>query len=112
MRNALIEGVPEPLIAENMEHRFRRLESAWLADTYVLSSYTQIVAHPAFREIVSMGDAVVPLMLKDLAKRPRLWVWALPEVTGIDPVPIEDAGNITNMTEAWLRWGRENGFQC
>jgi hypothetical protein len=95
----------------SVEQRFRQLEAAWLADTAVLSSYTRIVGHPAFRAIVELGEAVVPLMLGDLEKRPRLWVWALPEITGVDPVAPEDAGNIERMSQAWLRWGREKGYR-
>ena len=33
-----------------------------------------------------MGEAVIPLMLRDLEKEPRLWVWALPRITGQNPV--------------------------
>ena len=76
-----------------------------------LSSHSAIVSHPAFREIVSLGEPVVPLMLRDLAERPRLWVWALPEITGADPVPPGDGGRISKMSEAWLPWGREHGYQ-
>jgi hypothetical protein len=97
--------------AESVEQHFRRLESAWLADTYALSSFPRIVGHPAFREIIQLGHAVVPLMLRDLVERPRLWVWALPEITGENPVPPEDAGSIARMSEAWLRWGREKGYR-
>ena len=96
---------------EALEERFRRLEASWNADTAYLSSYTDIVEHPAFREIIRMGEAVVPLMLRDLEERPRLWVWALPEITGANPVPACDAGKIANMSEAWLRWGREHGYR-
>src|SRR5262249_32655624 len=97
--------------AETIEGRFRRLEAAWVADTAYLSSTTQIVNHPAFREIISMGRAVVPFMLRDLeAGRAQLWVWALPEITGANPVPVSARGNIAKMAEAWLRWARENGY--
>src|ERR1700675_740126 len=91
---------------EGVEKHFRKLEATWNADTGYLSSYTGIVEHPAFREIIRLGEPVVPLMLRDLEERPRLWVWALPELTGADPVPPQDGGNIAKMTEAWLRWGR------
>jgi hypothetical protein len=64
------------------------------------------------QEIISMGEAVVPLMLRDLEQQPRLWVWALPDITGEDPVPEADAGNIRKMSEAWLRWGKEHGYRC
>jgi hypothetical protein len=67
------------------------------------------VNHPAFREIVSLGEAVVPLMLADLERRPRLWVWALPEITRENPVPAADQGYIARMSDAWLRWGRAKG---
>ena len=58
-----------------------------------------------------MGEAVVPLMLRDLEQQPRLWVWALPDITGANPVADADAGNIRKMSEAWLRWGKEHGSQ-
>jgi hypothetical protein len=103
--------VPAPAPAETVEERFRRLEAIWIAEIGHLSSYPAIVKHPAFREIISMGEAVVPLMLRDLDERPRLWVWALPEISGADPVPVGDGGKIAKMSEAWLRWGRENGYQ-
>jgi len=109
MATVPVQNAPATAPAETVEQRFRRLEAAWLADTYVLSSYTRIVGHPAFRELIGLGYAVVPMMLSDLEKRLRLWVWALPEITGVDPVQPEDAGNITRMSEAWLRWGQENG---
>jgi hypothetical protein len=95
---------------ETVEHRFRRLESIWEAETGFLSSTSEIIGHPAFREIVGMGNAVIPLMLHDLEVRPRLWVWALAEITNENPVASEDAGNIAKMSNAWRRWGRETGY--
>jgi len=96
---------------ETIEQRFRRLEAAWISETGHLSSHEAIVNHPAFREIISMRDAVIPFMLQDLAERPRLWVWALPEITRADPVSPGDGGKVAKMSEAWLRWGREHGYQ-
>ena len=102
---------PAAPAAETIEQRFRRLEATWTAETGFLSSHTDIVEHPAFREIIRLGEAVVPLLLRDLEGRPRLWVWALPEITGADPVPPGEAGNIAKMSEAWLRWGRAKGYR-
>jgi hypothetical protein len=102
---------PDGSPAETVEQRFRRLEATWMASVGYSSSSTQLRSHPAFQEILSMGEAVVPLMLRDLEERPRLWVWALPHITGTDPVPTTDRGNIAKMSEAWLRWGREKGYR-
>ena len=51
-------------------------------------------------------------MLRDLEERPRLWVWALPTITGANPVQPADAGNITKMSDSWLAWARERGYKC
>jgi hypothetical protein len=111
MASIPVQPVPAAKAAETIEERFRRLEAIWDAETGYLSSHTDIVAHPAFQEIIRMGQVVVPLMLRDLKEGPRLWVWALPEITGANPVPAGDAGNIAKMSEAWLRWGRERGYR-
>jgi hypothetical protein len=96
---------------ETVAERFRRLEATWLGEVGYSSSSTVLRNHPAFQEIIGLGEAVVPLMLRDLEERPRLWVWALPRITGADPVPVADRGNIARMSEAWLRWGRAHGYQ-
>ena len=67
--------------------------------------------HPAYQEIIGLGQAVVPLLLRDLEINRRHWFTALAVITGADPIPEEDAGNIPRMAEAWLRWGRENGYR-
>ncbi len=95
---------------ETLEQRFRRLDALWRKETAYQSSSTKIKSHPAFREVVAMGEVVVPLLLRDLQSNASLWVWALPEITGEDPAPPEDRGNIARMTEAWLRWGKDKGL--
>jgi hypothetical protein len=50
-------------------------------------------------------------MLRDLEDGPSLWVWALPAITGVNPVSPDDGGNIRKMSDAWLNWGREKGLR-
>lgn len=57
--------------------------------------------HPAYQQIIGMGREAVPLILRDLQRRPDHWCWALAHITGEDPVPAE-------VAEAWLDWGRQN----
>jgi hypothetical protein len=97
---------PEPV-----ENRLRRLEAEWKAATQFLSDPDQITSHPAFRQIVGLGTEVVPLLLRDLQSAPALWVWALPEITGENPVPDEDRGDIRKMSAAWVAWGRNQGIR-
>ncbi len=97
--------------AEMVEERFRRLAAIWLAETAYVSSSSDLVAHPAFQEIVGMGSAVIPLVLRQLENRTGHWHRALRRITGADPVPATDRGNIDKAAEAWLRWGKEQGYE-
>jgi hypothetical protein len=111
MNTTPVSNAPESPPAESVEQRFRRLEAIWEADTLVLSDPVRITEHWAFQDILRMGEAVVPLMLRDLEREPHLWVWALPRITGASPVAPEERGNIRKMSEAWLRWAKEKGYR-
>lgn len=77
---------------ETIEERFHRLASVWRAETAYVSSSSELVGHPAFREIVGMGVPVIPLLLRELENRGGHWHRALREITGADPVPPADRG--------------------
>ena len=96
---------------ESIESRLRKLEAQWKDDTRFLSDAGKIVNHPAFRAIIALGEEVVPILLRDLESQSSLWVWALPEITGANPVLPADGGNIRKMSDAWLKWGREKGLR-
>src|SRR5437660_1469861 len=100
-----------PAPPETVEQRLRQLEVQWKADTEFLSDTGKIMSHPSFQAIIALGPPVVPLLLKDLETKPSLWVWALPDITGENPVPENDGGNIRKMADAWLWWGREKGLR-
>lgn len=91
--------------AETVEAKFQRLAAVWLTETAYVSSSSDLVAHPAFQEIVGMGPAVIPLLLRELENRTGHWHRALRRITRADPVPPADRGNIGKAAEAWLRWG-------
>ena len=97
--------------AESVAAKFERLAAAWHKAVAHHSSSRIRDNHPAYQEIIGMGQAVVPLLLRDLENNRRHWFTALAVITGADPISEEDAGNIPRMTEAWLRWGREHGYR-
>ena len=70
-----------------------------------------MVNHPAFQEIVGMGRPIIPLLLRELEKGTGHWHRALRRITGADPVLTAAPGNIRQMAEAWLRWGKEQGYE-
>ena len=90
--------------------KFQALAETWRREVQFLSSVTEMVLHPAYQRIIGMGTAVVPHLLRELERRPDHWFWALTAITGADPVKPEDRGKLRKMTEAWLRWGKEQGL--
>ncbi len=74
------------------------------------SSTTVRNNHPAYREIISLGPDVVPLLLQDMEINHTHWFCALREITGVEPIPQAAAGNMAMMVEAWLRWAKDNGW--
>src|SRR5262249_10208938 len=96
---------------DTLEERFRHLETKLYDDLKDDRSKPTVVNHPTFHKIIKLGEAVVPLMLQDLDNCPRIWVWALPEITGVDLVAPCDDGNIPKMSLAWLTWASERGYK-
>jgi hypothetical protein len=97
--------------AEPLEERFNQLVAKWHAETAYLSDSRKMHAHPAYQEIIRLGQPVVPLILRALEREPDHFHHALHAITGAQPVPREHAGNIAEIAEDWVRWGRENGYR-
>jgi hypothetical protein len=98
-------------ISEEVRSRFDALARTWREETAISSSLTAMFAHPAYRQIVELGPQIVPLLLQELERDPNYWFAALQELTGVDPVQPRDRGRLRAMADAWLRWGRANGYQ-
>jgi hypothetical protein len=97
--------------AENLAKRFAELAARWKKETLYSSKAKTIAEHPAYCEIVAMGEKAVPLILADLEKEPDRWFMALRKITGASPVPKEDAGSVEKMAAAWIAWGRTRGYR-
>ena len=89
---------------------FRQLADRWRSETRYLSSPTAIATHPAYQRIIGLGPQVIPHILGEMAAAPGQWFWALLALTGENPVPDADRGDVTAMTAAWQEWGRANGW--
>lgn len=90
--------------------RFLILKARWEAETAVLSSVSEIAMHPAYQQIIGMGHIAIPLILAEIREKPGHWFWALKSITGEDPVVPEQRGRMKEMTEAWLCWGKKQGY--
>ncbi len=92
--------------------RFYGLGRQWRQETLLSSSVTEITSSPAYREIVDMGWQIVPYILSDLRENPDHWFTALREITGANPVPPQNRGNLAAMADDWLAWAEAKGIAC
>jgi hypothetical protein len=99
-------ALPHSLMLANT---FRRLAAAWKREKLFVSSMTAIEASPHYRDIIALGEPVVPLLLQELQRDPDYWFVALQVITGEDPVPQDERGDLFKMTQRWLAWGRQCG---
>lgn len=110
---AIVAAVEEGLRREDrraLEKHFRELAATWKRERGPHSSAARLADHPAYRAIMALGPAVVPLILGELAREPDHWFRALHELTGANPVPEAARGRLNEMALAWLVWGRQQGY--
>ncbi|MCL1465717.1 hypothetical protein [Argonema galeatum] len=100
-----------PSAIEEIDRTFTNLVQQWRNETIGISSTTDLVMHPAYQQIITMGPVVIPLLLREVERKSGRWFWALCEITGEDPVPLEKRGKTKEMTEFWLEWGKAKGYK-
>ena len=89
---------------------FERLADEWERGRPRGADVAQMTQHPAYQRIIAMGEPAVPWLLQRLAEKPNHWFVALNAITGARPVPPESRGRVKEMAQAWLDWGRQNGY--
>lgn len=100
-----------PSAMEEIDRVFTNLVQQWRNETIGISSTTDLVMHPAYQQIIKMGPVVIPLLLREVARKSGRWFWALCEISGEDPVPLDKRGKTKEMTQIWLEWGGAKGYK-
>ena len=109
---------PKTTKEEELEATFNELVKIWRKETGFHSNDYFIVNHPAYQQIIEMGEAVLPLIFREMETNGGHWFWALRAITGANPEPPPKklpAGwvglDIKAIYKAWLQWGREQGYE-
>lgn len=85
--------------------RFAELVKKWKAERSPVSTIIKQTSTPAYREIISLGGAIIPDLILELKNNPDHWFVALHEITGATPIPDDARGNFDKMRQAWINWG-------
>ena len=96
--------------ADALRREFRGLSAQWRRETALRSSVIAIATHPAYQQIIGMGEPALPLIFRELRREPDHWFWALHAITGENPVPDDHAGDLEAMTADWLAWAKTHGY--
>jgi hypothetical protein len=90
-----------------VEKIFSGLVKKWQDETLGFSVTTRRYAHPSYHAILLLKDDAVPLILRELQRRPDRWFEALKLLTRANPVA--PGSTFEQGVSAWIRWGKENG---
>jgi hypothetical protein len=92
------------------EDKFSLLAAQWIKETSYEPSLTKKSMHPAYQRIIAMGPIAIPLILREMQKRPGHWFWALECLIQDEPNPAFGCGNLADARSAWLEWGGSKGY--
>lgn len=96
--------------AQSVAHKFNVLASTWRRETALQSSVTTLAMHPAYQQIIGLGELGLPLIFQELRREPDHWFWALQAITGENPVSEENAGDLEAMASDWLAWAKAHDY--
>ena len=100
----------DALDSAETQRLFERLTVEWKQETAHLSSPAAIAEHPAYQEIIGMGERAIPLILRDLQQTRDQWFRALRTIAKESPIRPEDRGNVDAMASAWVDWGKKRRY--
>jgi hypothetical protein len=92
---------------------FRKLRENWHEERGATSSITEMAMCRAHLQIIGLGPAAIPLILRQLEREgdePDMWFVALQMLTRADPVTDEIRGDFVAMGRRWLDWAVLNGY--
>lgn len=94
----------------DVRERFLQLAAQWKERSKYLSNTAQMAMLKPYQQIIGMGECAVPLILEELLREPDHWFWALEAITQENPVPPADVGKVRLMAQAWIDWGKQQGY--
>lgn len=87
---------------------FYSLANQWKRETGHFSVIARRYENPAYKAILDMREAAIPLILKQLKRNPDRWFSALEKLTGENPA--KDAVNFYEAVDRWVAWGIANEY--
>jgi hypothetical protein len=115
IQNAHYNFIGQSIFAQEMyrhqlKMKFDFLKSIWKNETLFVSNVSEITNNAAYRNIVSLGQDVLPFIFKDLQENDNHWFYALELLTGQNPIKDEHRGIVPMMKKDWIEWAESNMY--
>lgn len=98
-------------LREDTEHvgvAFDSLANRWIEETQFESSLMRTFSNGSYLEILGLGPAVIPYLLRRLPREPERWVGALKTISRTDIA--SEATTSAEAVSAWTDWGRAHHY--
>ena len=89
---------------------FEKLATQWYKDTLRLSGYFDKILHPAYQQIIGLGESVIPLILGELQDFPAEWFWALQSISRENPAASLEDVSSSDIAKVWIEWGKNKHY--
>ncbi len=93
-----------------LEIKFDYLYKMWKSETCYISNPNEIFRNQYYKEIVKLGECVLPLIFDELKYEGSLLFHACEDITRIKLSNTVERGRIDLIWEAWLKWAKENDY--
>ena len=88
--------------SDSVRQEFDSLAQTWRRETGHYSLLQQKILHPAYQQIIGMGERALPSLIKALDYKPSHWFWALRAITRNNPA--ERSETVGEAVNAWRNW--------
>jgi len=88
-----------------LEAIFNGLAERWRNETGGYALTYRRYAHPSYQAILTLGEDIVPLILRELQRKPDRWFEALKAFTKENPAA--NSKSFEEAVERWIGWGKE-----
>lgn len=104
MRDSVSEGSHDAT-----QRIFCRCADRWSRETSHLSTFSRRRRHPAFRQMLALGNEAIPLALKKMDSGDVFFFLVLDQIVP-NPPTTNVAGDMDAIRSVWLDWGRQRGY--
>lgn len=94
----------------DLEARFEELGRQWSEEASYHSNPDFVRNNAPYRELLQMGDAIIPYVIRKIEIRPLPWLHLLYDLAPENPTQPQDSGNIYLIRHRWIEWARKKRY--